>query len=469
MVRLNLQLFAVTTSIVDLLKSQGKDSSFSARKQYAEQNGITNYTGTAEQNKQLISIFSGGNNTTTKTTNTTNNNTTNTAKTTNTTNTTNTTKTTTPSVSVKGVDKSLTDALTRGYQMSPAVQEAMAKVQEILDKIEGGKTSYTDQVKDLIGQIQNREAFSYDVDSDQLFQQYLSSMMQTGQTAMQDTMGQASMLTGGYGSSYATSAGNQAYNQYIQGAYDNLPEYYQMALSQYQMEGENMYNLLGALSEADAQEWGRLMDEYTAFNNNANTLYDRDYTQYSDTMTNYRDLANMQQSEYWNQKSYDQSQSQFIASNDLNGDGKVDSKDHDLSYQRSKSGSGGSGGSGSGDKTTSLSNADIEQLKSVYARAGGGQNGYAEVDAYLTLIGKNNVDNATLKSMLGGVDIPVWYQDWTISKDTINWFGGEDNDTYSNGTTTMTYKQLKEAINGSDLSDTEKQALLKKLQNQSKK
>ena len=81
-----------------------------------------------------------------------------------------------------------------------------------------------------MGQIQNRDKFSYDVDNDVLFQQYLASSMASGKTAMQDTMGQASALTGGYGSTYATSAANQQYNAYIQDAYNNLPEYYQMAM-----------------------------------------------------------------------------------------------------------------------------------------------------------------------------------------------------------------------------------------------
>ncbi len=45
------------TSIVDYLKSVGKDSSYSARSQLASQQGITNYTGTAAQNTQLLSIL----------------------------------------------------------------------------------------------------------------------------------------------------------------------------------------------------------------------------------------------------------------------------------------------------------------------------------------------------------------------------------------------------------------------------
>lgn len=48
------------TSIVDYLKSVGKDSSFAARKQYAAQYGISGYTGTAAQNTQLLNLMRGG-------------------------------------------------------------------------------------------------------------------------------------------------------------------------------------------------------------------------------------------------------------------------------------------------------------------------------------------------------------------------------------------------------------------------
>lgn len=43
-----------STSIVDKLKSEGKDSSFAARKALAESQGIKNYTGTAAQNTALL-------------------------------------------------------------------------------------------------------------------------------------------------------------------------------------------------------------------------------------------------------------------------------------------------------------------------------------------------------------------------------------------------------------------------------
>ena len=47
-------------SIVDYLNSQGKDSSFSARKKLANQYGIKNYTGTAKQNTDLLNAMHSG-------------------------------------------------------------------------------------------------------------------------------------------------------------------------------------------------------------------------------------------------------------------------------------------------------------------------------------------------------------------------------------------------------------------------
>ena len=439
--RLNLQLFA---SIVDYLNSQGQDSSLSARKKIAQELGIQNYTGTAEQNNQMVQMLKNksGNNTSSNASTSTS------ANTNTSTNTSTNTKTSTRTqVKLDGVDQSIADRMNSEFQTSTAYQDAMAKVQGLLDQINSGKTSYTDQIKDLMEQIQNREDFTYDADSDMMFQQYLSSMMATGNTAMQDTMGQASMLTGGYGSSYSQSVGNQAYNQHIQTAYDNLPDFYQMALQQYQMEGDEMYNLLNMLSTADATEYQRLIDSWNANKSTADTMYSQEYQKWADDVASATQIAGMQNSDYWNQKNYALQQQQ-------------------LALSRAKA----SSSSSTTTKPASLTNAEFDKVKELYTKAGGGTAGYNAVDEYLTLIGKNNIDGATLKSSLDATEVPVWYQTWTMSKDTTNWFGGDDdNDVYSNGSTTMTYKELKNEINNSNLSKSEKEALLKKLKNQSKK
>jgi LysM repeat protein len=196
------------------------------------------------------------------------------------------------------IDQSTWDALNSKFVVPEAVTQADTWLKSQLEKIQSGRTPYTDQINDLMSQIMNREDFEYDVDKDTLFQQALSSAMSSGKTAMQDTIGQASMLTGGYGSTYATSAGNQAYNAYIEDTYNNLPEYYQMALEAYQMEGQEMYNQLGMLNDADANEWNKMVSGYDATSQYRNQMYDEAYNSWQDTVNNAYNSANLQLSEY---------------------------------------------------------------------------------------------------------------------------------------------------------------------------
>lgn len=196
------------------------------------------------------------------------------------------------------IDQKYKDAIDEEWVVPEEVKQADAFLMGQLEKIQSGKTSYTDQIKELRGQIQNREDFEYDVDKDQLFQQALASAMRSGQTAMQNTIGQASALTGGYGSTYATSAGNQAYNAFIEDAYNNLPEYYQTAMEAYQMEGQEMYQQLAMLNDADATEYGRLVDSFNATSQHRNQLYNEAYTEHQDKKSNAYNAANLQLNEY---------------------------------------------------------------------------------------------------------------------------------------------------------------------------
>lgn len=184
------------------------------------------------------------------------------------------------------------------FQIPAAVSQADAWLSQQLQKIQSGKTSYSDDVRNMMDKIMNREKFTYDVDADPLFQQALASAMSSGKQAMQDTIGQASALTGGYGSSYATSAGNQAYNSFIEDAYDNLPQYYQMALEAYQMEGDEMYRQFGMLSELDDKEFNRNVTAYDATYQHRNRMYDESYQLHRDGVNDSFAMANLQINEH---------------------------------------------------------------------------------------------------------------------------------------------------------------------------
>lgn len=99
----------------------------------------------------------------------------------------------------------------------------------------------------------NREDFRYDLDGDALYQQYKDRYMEMGKTAMEDTMGQAAALTGGYGSSYAQNVGHQAYNRYMQQLGDVVPELYQLAYDRYRDKGDRLYKTYQSWSELEQE------------------------------------------------------------------------------------------------------------------------------------------------------------------------------------------------------------------------
>ena len=108
---------------------------------------------------------------------------------------------------------------------------------------------------------------------------------------MQDTMGQAAALTGGYGSTYGQNAGQQAYNAYLQNLGDVVPELYEIARSRYDQEGADLLNMYGILGDNEAQDYGRWQDTMNAWQGERDYLaglYDSerafDYGKYRDAV-----------------------------------------------------------------------------------------------------------------------------------------------------------------------------------------
>lgn len=147
-----------------------------------------------------------------------------------------------------------------GNYTTPNIQNATNMLNTASNNM--GNKKLSDEVLATIYEYKNRPAFSYDPTADSLYQNALNNAMKGGQMAMQDTIGQASALTGGYGSSYATSAANQAYNSFIEGAYDNMADYYNMALNAYNAEGDRLLNAYNMLSDQDKFAYQKDVDAY---------------------------------------------------------------------------------------------------------------------------------------------------------------------------------------------------------------
>ena len=149
------------------------------------------------------------------------------------------------------------------YAPSETVQQAGAALDAILAAQPGAyQSKWQGQIDEIIGRILNREEFSYDVNEDALYKQYAEQYQRLGKLAMEDTTGQVATMTGGYGNSYAATAGNQAFQAYLSQLNEVVPELYGMALDKHNREGQEMYNRYGLLSDQEAQEYGRYMDGY---------------------------------------------------------------------------------------------------------------------------------------------------------------------------------------------------------------
>ena len=166
-----------------------------------------------------------------------------------------------------------------------AYQQALAALQQASATVPTYQASYDDQLQEIYDKIVNRDKFSYDMNGDALYQQYADQYQLMGQQAMMDTMGQAAALTGGYGNSYATTAGNQAYQAYLQQLNAVVPELYGMALDQYNAEGDAMHNQYAMLGDMADDEYGKYQDALSQYwqnvsyqKQNADDAYDRGYT-----------------------------------------------------------------------------------------------------------------------------------------------------------------------------------------------
>ena len=178
----------------------------------------------------------------------------------------------------------------RTYTQSEKAQSLLKELEaHLAAKPEAYSSQWLTQLDDVLGQILNRPSFSYDANTDPLYNQYRDSYVNHGRLAMMDTLGQAATLTGGYGNSYAEIAGQQIYQGYLQGLNDVIPELYQLALETYDRENQSLLDRYGAIADREALDYGRYTDNYGLWADQRDYLssqYDSergfDYTQFRD-------------------------------------------------------------------------------------------------------------------------------------------------------------------------------------------
>lgn len=267
------------------------------------------------------------------------------------------------------------------YQESNAVKEANALLAQYQAN-KPGEFGYSkqDQLDTIMDQYMNRDKFRYDLNGDALYQQYADQYATQGKLAMMDTMGQAAAMTGGYGSSYAQTVGQQTYQGYLQQLNEVVPELYQMAYDQYNQEGQNMLNQYGLLSSERDQEYGVYRDQVSDYHTelqrlteNARYLSESEYNKYledlnfkygmfsDDRSYKYQTERDTVADEQWAAE-FEEAQRQY------NEQAKLNREQFDWQKKNSGGSSGSSsGGSSGGGKAYSMSASEYEKWNNMWA------------------------------------------------------------------------------------------------------
>lgn len=189
--------------------------------------------------------------------------------------------------------------LERGYQPSEDVAAARAYRDSVAAMQPEDYTSgFEARLQELYDQIAGREAFSYDPEEDEMYKRYAKLYAAQGAAAMEDTMGQAAALTGGYGSSYAQAVGQQAYDRYLGELASLVPELRQAALAEYTQEGKALTDRYGLLRQQESAAYDRWQDTVAQWQKalaQAQSEYDdtaaQDAKSYQTMLKHYQDKA----------------------------------------------------------------------------------------------------------------------------------------------------------------------------------
>ena len=168
-------------------------------------------------------------------------------------------------------------------------------------------SKWQQQLDAAMDKILNREAFSYDLNGDALYRQYKDRAVKNGRLAMMDTMGQAAAMTGGYGSSYAQSAGQQAYQKQMDTLTGQAAQLYDRARQDYDRQGQTDRDRYDLLRQRENSSYNQYKQSLSSWETENQRLWDRYDSLRQQEYQAQRDLIEDQQ---W-QAEFDEAHRQF--------------------------------------------------------------------------------------------------------------------------------------------------------------
>lgn len=161
-------------------------------------------------------------------------------------------------------------------------KQAQQESDDAYRRLTAAQTQSSD-TKAAVDAYRNREAFTYDPTHDGLYAGYQQAYEADGRQAMKDTIARGTQLSGGYGNSYAVTAGQQAYQDHMDRLAQTIPQLYEIAQERYDQQTQQLLEEIQLLQQQDQAAYQRAGD--------LADRADRRLSAAEDAYTDWRDFA----------------------------------------------------------------------------------------------------------------------------------------------------------------------------------
>lgn len=125
------------------------------------------------------------------------------------------------------------------------------------------QSKYQGQINDVMSKLNDLGEYDYDPAADTAYQQYKSQDAQKAKLANQNAQANASAMTGGYGSSYGTQAGQKAYAATMDDLDSVLDGLAAQNRAEYNTKKSGLQEQLSGLQSAERNDYAKYQKDYS--------------------------------------------------------------------------------------------------------------------------------------------------------------------------------------------------------------
>lgn len=125
------------------------------------------------------------------------------------------------------------------------------------------QSKYQGQINDVMSKLNDLGEYDYDPAADTAYQQYKSQYAQKAKLANQNAQANASAMTGGYGSSYGTQAGQKVYAATMDDLDSVLDGLAAQNRAEYNTKKSGLQEQLSGLQSAERNDYAKYQKDYS--------------------------------------------------------------------------------------------------------------------------------------------------------------------------------------------------------------